>query len=133
MPAGGAFPEPFDLSIGAAFAIRRASGAWAGGSVRLDPSTMLRDMPCRFPTAGASASTPVVCTYCLASSGVVSAPPLLDVASWISDPVPMSPISPSTKIAGLTSLRASIACLVCFTFSSKGNEEMSKTIELNSA
>ena len=45
----------------------------------------------------------------------------------------MSPISPSTRIAGLTPFSASTACRVCRTLSSNGSEEMSNTIESNPA
>jgi len=49
--------------------------------------------------------------------------------SWISEPVPISPISPSMRMAGLMPLSTSIAPLVWRIFCSKGNADRSKTTE----
>src|SRR5262245_39526789 len=61
------------------------------------PCTMLFSMPCMLPTAGARMSTPVDSTYCFASTGVVRPFDRSGASSCISEPVPMSPISPSAS------------------------------------
>lgn len=51
----------------------------------------------------------VASTNCRASDAVVNVCGRLCVSSRISEPVPMSPISPSTRIAGFTDLSAATA------------------------
>ena len=92
------------------------------------PLTMLSSIPCMLPTAGASTSTLVASTNCLASSGVDSALIPSGLRSRIADDEPMLPISPSTTTAGLIDLRVSTARRVSSTFFSNGSAEPSKMI-----
>src|SRR5262245_15332716 len=88
---------------------------------------MLSSMPCMLPTAGARISIPVESTNSRASSGVVRPLDKSGARAWISEPVPISPISPSTRTAGLMLLSVSTASRVWRAFCSKGNAERSKT------
>src|SRR6516165_12395596 len=62
------------------------------------------------PTAGARVSILVSSTNCLASAGVVSPLRRSRAVSWISEPLPMSPISPSTRISGRNVSTAALTC-----------------------
>src|ERR1700677_2351913 len=106
------------------------------GQVRarfVDLRPMLLIMPCMLPTAGAKISTRVSSTNCFACSGLVSPLDRSGIDSWISEPVPISPISPSIRIEGLIAFSATTASRVWRTFSSQGNAERSKTIASNPA
>ena len=78
-------------------------------------------------------SIAVALTNCRASSGVVRLPNSLSTVWWISEPVPMWPISPSARIAGLIALMASTVSFVREMFWSKGSAEKSITTESNPA
>jgi hypothetical protein len=99
----------------------------------VSPATMLLSIPCILPTAGASVSILVSSTNCLASPGVVSPLRRSRAVSWISEPLPMSPISPSTRISGRIAFSVSTAVLVWRIFSSRGSVETSNTIQSNPA
>ena len=85
------------------------------------------------PTAGANTSTKVASTNCFASCGVVKTPTPSGTLSSTADDAPIQPISPSTRIAGLIDLIASIAFFVWAMFSSKGSADPSKLIASNPA
>jgi len=81
-------------------------------------------MPCIFPTAGARMSTLVLSDKLLRFFGGRKPFDRSGEDSCISDPVPMSPISPSTSMEGLIAFSASTACLVWRTFSSRASREV---------